>query len=139
MINKEYFEYKGVKYGIGTRVLAKDLCYGSSEAVFVGWKNFGSFKSDKPTMSRITVNDIDTNIIKIIDPVYWAPPEEENAQEKKGNIFTRTGSGSWQSADEIAYGLIWYIVIMVVGTIFNDRWLIWIAATITFFTWKSKK
>ena len=137
MINYDYFEYDGVKYGIGTKVLAKDLCYGSSEAVFTGWKRYGSFEGVQPTLSRITINDIDTHIIKIIEPVYWSPPEEKDGE--KGNIFIRSGSGSRQSSDDIAYGLIWYIVIMLVGTIFNDRWLIWIAATIIFFTWKNKK
>ena len=139
-MNNDYFEYKGVKYGIGTKVLVKDLCYGSSEAVFTGWKSFKSFESDRPTISRITIDDINTHIIKIIEPVYWQPPEDiPTNRGKKSNIFTRTGSGSWQSADEVTYGLIWYIVIMLIGAIFNDRWIIWTAATIIFFSWKHKK
>jgi hypothetical protein len=32
------------------------------------------------------------------------------------------------------YKLLWYIIIMIVGVIFYDRWLIWIGATIVFVT-----
>lgn len=136
-MSNDYFEYKGVKYGIGTKVLVTDLCYGQTIAMFYGWKSYGSFK-DSRFDCGISVNDINTRIIKVTEPVYWSPPEPKQ-DSKKSSIFTRTGSGSWQSDDDVTYGLIWYIVIMLVGTIFNDRWVIWICATLIFFSWKHKK
>lgn len=138
-MNSDYFEYKGVKYGVGTKVLVKDLCYGQTKATFYGWQAYGSFR-DSRFDCGISINDIDKKIIEIIEPVYWSPTEDVSSNYgEKSNIFTRSGSGSWQSDDEITYGLIWYIVIMLIGTIFNDRWIIWIAATIIFFSWKHKK
>lgn len=136
-MNHDYFEYKGVKYGIGTKVIVDDLCWGKTDATFYGWQSYGSFQGSK-FYGGISINDIDKKIIAIVEPVYWVPPESKN-DGKKSNIFTRTGSGSYQSDDEVTYGLIWYIVIMVIGAIFNDRWVIWIAATIIFFSWKNKK
>lgn len=137
-MNNDYFEYKGVKYGIGTKVMVKDLCWGETEATFYGWWSNKGFDGPHILGNGLNVNTIDEKIIKIIEPVYWSPPELKN-DNQKSNIFIRTGSGSWQSHDEVCYGLIWYIVIMLIGSIFNDRWIIWIAATIIFFSWKHKK
>lgn len=36
-------------------------------------------------------------------------------------------------------GILWYILIMVGGTIFKDKLLIWIAATLIFVPWINKK
>ena len=137
-MNGDYFEYKGVKYGIGTQVIVDDICYGRTNAIFYGWQLLGSFRWDNRYITDINVNNINDKIIMIVQPVYWSPPEPK-PNGKKCNIFTRTGSGSWQSDDEVVHGLIWYIVVMLLGTIFNDRLIIWIAATIIFFSWKHGK
>lgn len=139
MLEKDkYFEYKGVKYGIGTTVLAKDNLGEDVEMVFCGWKDYGSFRrSDDACCGGIRFNDINTKIIKIIDPIYWRSPEPKQ-HPPKGNIFTRTGSGSYQHSDDVVWGTIIYIAVMLVGSIFKDNWLIWIVATIIFFTWKRK-
>ena len=65
--------------------------------------------------------------MKIVDPVC---PKIE-AQSK--SINKRECPPKW----DVEIGWIWYIVIMVVGAIFKDRWLIWIGATAYFFLWKS--
>lgn len=65
-------------------------------------------------------------IIEIIEPVYYIPKEDTTSDN-------RTRPAPW----DVEIGWIWYIIIMVVGTIFNDRLLIWIVATAIFFLWKS--
>lgn len=137
-MNNNYFEYKGVKYGIGTKVLAHRY-RDEVEMVFCGWQSYGSFCCGKDGLlcGGISVNDVATKIIKIIEPVYWTPPEQKR-HPKKGNIFTRTGSGSYQHSDEVTAGLIWYIIVMVVACLFKNYWTIWIVATIIFFSWKNK-
>lgn len=43
------------------------------------------------------------------------------------------------SIDGMFLAWFWYIFIMVIGTIFNDRALIWIGASIWFFSYRSEK
>lgn len=131
----KYFEYKGVKYGIGTKVLAYRYP-DEVEMTFYGWGSYyDNFRGDKA--SGISINDIETRIIKIIEPVYYVPPEPPQ-NTKRGNIFTSTGSGSYQHEDEVTAGLIWYIIVMVIACLFKSYWTIWIIATIVFFSWKNK-
>ena len=73
------------------------------------------------------INDPDEEIAKIIEPVYikivpW--------QEKSINNMI-----SGESHSDVFGGCLIYIVIMLVGAIFNARWMIWIFATIIFIIW----
>ncbi len=70
--------------------------------------------------------DFEYIIIEIIEPVYYIPKEDTTSDN-------RTRPAPW----DVEIGWIWYIIVMVVGTIFNDRLLIWIVATAIFFLWKS--
>lgn len=128
------FMYKGVAYGIGTKVLVENV-FGLQEATFVGWTKDEGFVGENYRNSFRT--DDCSFIIKIIEPVYYV--EKEEPKGKPCSIWTRTGSGSWNSHNEVCVGLVIYILVMIVGAIFNARILIWIMATIIFFGWKAKK
>lgn len=126
----KYFEYKGVKYGPGTIVKFEIAWGGTVVTTFLENGYFEAF--------RAQARFLQDNIAEIIKPVYYEEIKEQ-PKPKPCSIWTRTRSGSWQSYNDVCIGLIWYIIIMIVGAIFNDRWLIWIGATICFFVWKSHK
>lgn len=81
-----------------------------------------------PTISQSQIND-NEYIIEIIEPVYYNPPEQIQL------VNNRNVPPAW----DVEIGWIWYIIIMIVGTIFNDRLLIWIVASVVFFLWKAGK
>lgn len=142
---KQYFEFKGIKYGVGTVVkvpITLDLRWLPKEQImkeakFVGG---GYFQFPNCTGSIFLCEERGLSgkyeeYIEIINPVYYEEPEPL----KQPNIFLRTKSGSWDAHNQVCIGLIWYIIIMLVGTIFKDRLMIWVFATIVFFAWKSQK
>jgi hypothetical protein len=143
---KQYFEFKGVKYGVGTIAkipLSRDLRWTSPEtytreAEFTGGGRF-VFTHQQGELYLFENNGHFSGkyeeYIKIIKPVYYEEPEPPKPQ----NVFLRTESGSWDAHNDVCVGLVWYIIIMIIGTMFNARLLIWIFATIGFFLWKSKK
>jgi hypothetical protein len=141
---KQYFEFKGVKYGIGTilkvpRMLDLSLLPREAmmkEAEFVGGGRFLFFNGGSIFLCKERgLSGKYEDYIEIIHPMYYQEP----ASPKPQNIFFRTCSGSWDAYNDVCIGLIWYIIIMLVGTIFKDRLTIWVFATIVFFVWKSKK
>ena len=142
----QYFEFKGVKYGIGTIAkipLSRDIRWIPlekyiHEAQFAGGGRFVFTKFPGELYLFESSGHFSgkyEEYIEIIEPVYYQEPEPLKPQ----NIFLRTESGSWDAHNDVCVGLIWYIIVMIVGIIFNERLLIWIAATIYFFLWKSKK
>jgi hypothetical protein len=134
---RNYFDYKGKRYGVGTVVKIKWEPYGSRREIercngiakFVGGLDSGylKFSGIVPPGERYCGIAIMTNpddrIEEIIEPVYY---------EHKSN---------WQIAMEnrkktpperrpdIAPGTILYIAVMLVGSIFKGNWVIWIIAT----------
>ena len=129
----ECLYYKRQYYDVGTKVKIKTRYKGEVITTFKGRGEYEGLNKLDYYFSMPT----EYYIVEIIEPVYYKEPEIDHS--KKSSIFTRTGSGSWQSSNEVIIGLIWYIIVMIVGTIFIDRWLIWIGATIFFFVWKHKK
>ena len=146
MYAKQYFEFKGVKYGVGTivkvprmldlRWIPKDQIMVDAE--FVGGARF-VFKNMNGVIklyeSSGHLSGKYEQYIEIIKPVYYQEPVPQKPQ----NIFLSTKSGSWDAHNDVCIGLVWYILIMLVATIFKARLLIWIVSTIIFFIWKSKK
>jgi len=128
MMETEYFlRYKEKCYDVGTRL----------KFDFYGTIHEGTIEWISPYLVYVRLTDgtgcqlsklfpLDKTIIEIIEPVYYAEPQQNNTQER-----------ILPSIDDIFIGWVWYIVIMAVGIIFKDRWLIWIFATIIFFTWKN--
>ena len=139
-----YFEFKGVKYGIGTIVRVPrydDLRWFSkeellTEAIFVGggYFNFTQIKGSV-FLAGDKLKGKYEEYIEIVKPVYYQEPEPP----KPTNIFFRTGSGSWEAHNDVVYGFIIYMVVMIIATLFKARVGLWILATIVYFGWKSKK
>lgn len=117
-----YLYYEGKYYDVGTKVKMKTKFNGIVITTFLGGCEYeGVYEHFNPVPAE-------NYIIEIIDPIY-APGQESNADVK--NIITYN-----PRQGDIQIGWIWYILIMLLGSIFNDRWLIWIAATVIFFIWK---
>ena len=137
-----YFELDGIKYGIGT-IVEIPLSLGSRvrtydnatyRAKFVGGGQF-VFIGFPGSASCYDFNGEDGRRITIIEPVYYQEPEPP----KSTNIFLRTKSGSWDAHNDVCLGLVWYIAVMLLASIFNARAALWTLATIVYFSWKSKK
>lgn len=142
---KQYFEFKGVKYGIGTTVKVPtylDLIYLPKEKImkearFIGGGKF-VFKDIEHSINLyedLGLSGKYEEFIEIINPVYYQEPEPLEPQ----NVFTQTKSGSWNAHNKVCIGLAWYIFIMLLAIIFKDRLIIWVFTTIVFFVWKSKQ
>lgn len=140
---KEYFIYKGVAYGIGTTILLseegckkhyiaqkyKDKPYtfmfgdSSGKCVF----NWIDERGGKFGASGVVIQNFEEDVGKIISPVYvqlvsWQAKAIDNMINKK-------------VSPDIFGGVLLYIMVMIVGAIFIDRWLIWIGATAAFILW----
>jgi hypothetical protein len=142
---REYFTYKGVKYGIGTKVLLSDV---GCKRHYVSEKNkdkphtfgFGynnglnvfnwiDTRGRKYGWSGATIYDskVDEEIKAIVEPVYVELiPWQQKAVE---NMFDD------EVYADIFGGVLIYIIVMIVGALFVERWLIWIFATVAFIIW----
>lgn len=124
----EYFlRYNGQCYDVGTRL--KLNFYGTIRDGTIEWISHNHVYirfTDGTGHMFSKVWSLDKTIVQIIEPVYYI---ESPKQQIRG--------GSTPSINDIFVGWAWYIVIMFVGVIFEDRWLIWLFATIIFFTWKN--
>ena len=153
---QNYFMYKGKAYGIGTKVIFKptvefDMCYlnnsksNDPEVVkrephtfFRGCTNgrcefewcesiYDSTQYQYQAHSRVTTFNPDADILKIVEPI---EVELVSWQHKAiQNMF------SGKASVDVFGGVLIYIVVMCVGAIFKDNWLIWIVATIVFIAW----
>ena len=143
---KEYFEFQGVKYGIGTILKiprSLDIRWSTPEesmreVEFVGGGRFIFTHRCGETYRFDTSGHFSGKYepyIEIVTPVYYQEPEPPKPQ----NIFFRTGSGSWDAYNEVCIGFTWYIAVMLLATIFNARVGIWVLATIVYFSWKANK
>lgn len=75
------------------------------------------------------------DILKVLQEVYYA--KEPQKWQKSGAIYL-DGKNEKQSADTFN-GTLLYVVIMLLLTIFNDRIIGWIGATVFYLIWKSSK
>ena len=138
------FIYKGVAYGIGTKVIFNADVYrhiGNSKAknqphIFVtgsnnGWKGF-YWEDDKIPRQKIYYNNIsiynpDKEIKEIVKPIYYTSVSwQKKALNNMANEAVRP---------DVFRGVLLYILIMVVGALFYARFTIWILATIAFVIW----
>ncbi len=69
-------------------------------------------------------------ILLIVEPHYYRP------EGRKVTAWDRFKSGGGSAPVDTFHGTLLYIAIMVVGTIFKARWMIWIFSTIIYFLWK---
>ena len=139
---KNYFTYKGVHYGYGTVVKFKPEVYkglaGATKlkGVFEFYEGLTNgylkFKStDKEVSKAGMMGDWNPNdvIECIIKPVYV---ELQPVWKKALENYSK----ATPEHKHLAFpGTAIYIIVMLVGTLFNDRWLIYIAATIIYFNY----
>lgn len=121
-----YLYYKGVYYDVGTKVKLRTKWNEEVTTTFLGGRNYEGVGQ----YSFYSLEAPETYIIEIIEPVYYQPLKRDS--------FKACTCG-WLSDDATVIGFIWYIFIMLFGIIFKARILIWIVATLIFFSWKSQK
>lgn len=139
----DYFIYHGVAYGPGTKVLLSDefaLKYSpiikNTPHIFTasysdGYNIFHIQDNSKKSGLgySIEIGNYDEDIKEIIYPVYANTQHTSWQKQAINNMMY----GKFHA--NIFGGVVIYLTVMLVGTIFYDRWLIWIAATIIFINW----
>ena len=127
-MDQEYFYYKGKEYGTGTEFCFTGLCYIKGQTVFL--------KDEQCVFKCITLGG--TAGIA----VFYVNGEEAHCGwvAFRKSIYFKDERVKTESHEELYLSkesfskVIWYIIIMVVGVLFYDRWLIWIGATIVLIT-----
>lgn len=132
---EHFMRYQGKCYDVGTKLKFKIVdgpWVPTAEGVITGFgSNVVYFKSADGSIWRFSNSPdagiIERIVIEIFEPVYYVPQITQQSPNNRTKPFE----------GDIQIGWIWYIIIMVVGAIFKDRLLIWIAATASFFLWKN--
>ena len=129
--------WKDKAYDVGTRLKIQSCKYGIQNGTYVG---DGWVKMDNGYRQRVSVYH-SPYIIEILEPVEIIFEEElpKPSQPKETLADFITSKPHPNNTDTVFYGWWWYIAIMILGAIFKDRWIIWIAASIVFFSWKHSK
>lgn len=133
VLARKYMKYQGKYYDKGTKVMIKGP-NGPVQATFVGWRYEGKncFVAESGSYfdlySNYNFSGVNKFIVEIIEPVY---PDLHCV------VTTKTTERDKPPSWDVEVGWIWYVVIMLVGTIFKDRFLIWGFATAVFFLWKN--
>lgn len=128
----EYFlRYRGQCYDVGTKLRFKTSKASWARVVegtieLITHHDVIIRLTDGSSWELCKIWSLDDVIIEIITPVYYTEPVKTY---KNNRVCPPMG--------DIDIGWAWYIIIMLVGTIFNDRILIWIVATVYFFLWKN--
>ena len=125
---QNYFEHEGKKYYTGTVMIVNDF-KANQEAAFVCYDTVREtyiyqIGECKCHMSEYRFHK---NIVQITDRTNSNVHIPEIKSHKECHI------------DGLMYGWIWYIFLMIVTTIFNDRISMWIMWSVIFFYWRSNK
>ena len=127
----EYFiRFQGKCYDVGTRLRFKYIS--SIMEGKIEWISHNVFYIrliDGTGWQLSKVWPLENTIIEIIEPVYYKEPQVEYTYGISGGVCP--------PEEEIFIGWIWYIVIMLVGTIFKDRLMIWVFTSAVSFLWKN--
>ena len=134
-VNVPYFEFNGKCYGIGTKVLLKDEFHGTGKAEVVGFNRLFRpiYVGIEPGFDY-EISDVfsipSSRILEIIEPVEVFPKNNET-------LYCAPG---YPSQGEVQIGWVWYIAIMLLLSIFEDRIFGWCCVTLFFWMWlKTKK
>ena len=125
-MKQEYFYHNGQKYGVGTEFWFTGMCRMKGENVFL--------KDEKCVFECISLGG--TTGIAVFDVngekahCGWNTFRKSICLWNEREIYEVPEE--FYLSKESFSKLLWYIIIMVVGVIFYDRWLIWIGATIVF-------
>jgi hypothetical protein len=139
-----FFIYRNVAYGVGTKVKLKEpvhyktyntnITKNDTYVFYLGCKNgvnifnwCGPEDRRKVFRGDIWIKNCDEDIEEIVEPVYphfisW----QKNAMH---NILSE------ETVADVFGGILIYIVVMAIGTIFEARLLIWLFATAVFVWW----
>ena len=126
------FQYNGRYYDVGTKVVLRTMYNGDVVTTYLGYRKFEGYDVGY----YLSGMRPEQYIKEIIAPVYYQEPPIDESE--KNNILFSTGSGSAEHNDDVFHGFLLYLAVMLGGILFNDRWLIWIMATIVYFSWKNK-
>ena len=138
---KDYFVYNNCKYGAGTIVQLKMLdVYTKSfyyiEAVFRYVLDDNQYVLTANGELKVFGTDAFFNILTcVLTPVQYVNSAKQNKipQKKKATFSEEL------NIDGLFIAWIWYIFIMLVGTIFFGRIIIWITASAIFFNYRKGK
>lgn len=123
-----YFEYKGIKYAAGTRLKYKSSLYGVQTYTFNGADYRSEFvPDDNRVQSVLSYRAKPECIVEIIEPVFYDESSKKRSVNNQSNPSDMT----------IETAFLFYVIIMVVGTIFKIKWVIWILTTIGFVIWRA--
>lgn len=125
---QNYFEYEGKKYYTGTVMIVHNwkarqeatfICYDTEQDLYI--------YQIEQCKCRMHEDGFYDSIIEITDRVNnWVHIPKEKMR-KECHI------------DGLMYGWVWYIFLMVVSTIFNDRIGLWIIWSVVFFAYRKNK
>ena len=126
----EYFvRYQGKCYDVGTKLRFKPTS-GSyikeGTIVHIDCNHIYIRLIDGSRWRLSKICGLEKTIVEILEPVYYEEPPKKNVRR-----------GVCPSENDIFLGWILYILTMLVGTRFSARILIWIVATVVFFSWKN--
>ena len=141
------FGYEKYIYTVGTKVILKERKFNKSNyyvAVFDGSSfivrgyphinyrgNDGKSAAISPNFLKRHVAKKEFSICRIIEPHYYKPVAKQTTAWERFKL-----SGEHNKPIDTAFGTILYIVIMIVGTLFKARWLVYIVATLIFVLWR---
>lgn len=140
MTRQNYFEYKGKKYPAGTVTVLSS----GEKAVFYETMILDS--GTKRYLVKINDKVINTpgcyfvdKIVSVtneqsVDYIQWAYKNHLEAEEKEQYTFRDE-----LRIDGLCIAWMWYVFIMLIAIIFNDRFLIWFFASIIFFSYRNNK
>ena len=124
-MTRDYFYYNGQQYSFGTEFWITGLFYIRGSTVFL--------KNEKCTFKYALLGG--SVVFDVNGEEAWC----SESMLRKATLV-ECGMEISEPQEELYLSeksfnkLLWYIIIMVVGVIFYDRWLIWIGATIVFIT-----
>ena len=132
------FGFEKYVYTIGTRVIIKHRQYNKNKfyvATFDGYKfvidGYGKpWETLSDSMFKRGRTSKGFSIVQILEPHYYKPVAHETT------AWERFKLGGGAAPVDTGFGTLMYIVVMIGGSIFKDRILIWVAATVIYFLWK---
>lgn len=122
-----WFKHNGKIYNSGTKLIFNGMCFVNGSMIFLNNK-IVTFEYEKQYISYFKYNNIiyscpcnefSKKIVKILSNAKIA-----NNTNKKPTFY-------W--TDEKVSKTLWYIIIMAISIIFNDRIIIWIIATVIWY------
>lgn len=136
-----YFEFKGQRYPVGAVVKINEKEMKSVGADYPHVTILNHYVNANGTHTCLISRSYnDWGVIKSCEIEMFFNNFEDVVEEvvllptkQHGNKYKDT------EVDAMLYGWIYYILVMLIATIFNGRIFIWIVASIIFWTWRKRK